>query len=260
MASTDLAGGKRVPIGEPKRGLSTASPLNVQYRVGRIASYLSGRWLDYGCAEGGYSAALLERGASSIVGVDVEEDRIATANTRLISDATFEVFDGSTLDFDDDSFDGAFMNEVFEHVVDEQKTLQEIFRVLHSGGHLVLISPNRWFPIDGHAITIGKTSFSPTPIVPWLPERWTRTRMAARNYWPHQLVGHVRAAGFTIQEIGFIWPVLEQYRWLPTRLIQAYQHRMTTLDHVPGLRRFGLSTLVVGLKPAGASPSWSCVS
>jgi hypothetical protein len=124
----------------------------------------------------------------------------------------------------------------------------------------VLISPTRWFPIDGHAITIGKTSFSATPIVPWLPERWTRARMAARNYWPHQLVGHVRAAGFTIQEIGFIRPVLEQYRWLPTRLIQAYQHRMTTLHQVPGLRRFGLSTLVVGLKPAGGSPSWSCVS
>ena len=134
----------RATIGEPKRGLSTASSLNVQYRVGRIASYLSGRWLDYGCAEGGYCAALLDRGVSSIVGVDVEEDRIALANARFNPNATFEVFDG---------FSQARLrrselrrricvNEVFEHVADEQKVLQEVFRVLRTGGHLVLISPN----------------------------------------------------------------------------------------------------------------------
>ena len=39
-------------------GGNTATTLNVSYRVGRIAPYLSGRWLDYGCAEGGYSEAL----------------------------------------------------------------------------------------------------------------------------------------------------------------------------------------------------------
>ena len=163
-------------------------------------------------------------GCRQIVGVDVEEDRIALANARFIPNATFEVFDGSKLGFDDENFDGVFMNEVFEHVADEQKVLQEVFRVLRTGGHLVLISPNRWFPIDGHSIRIGKRSFSPTPIVPWLPERWTRARMAARNYWPHQLVSHVRDAGFAIQETGFIWPVLEHYRWLPPRLLHAYHN------------------------------------
>ena len=238
-----------MPIDEPERGLSTATTLNVHYRVGRIASYLSGRWLDYGCADGGYCAAILKEGASSIVGIDVEEERIAIAKTRDIPNARFEVFDGLEISFDDESFDGIFMNEVFEHVVDEQKTLQEVFRLLRTGGHLVLISPNRWFPIDGHSIRIGKQRFSPTPIVPWLPERWTRARMGARNYWPHQLVRQVCAAGFAIQETGFIWPVLEHYRWLPPRLLRAYQRRITTLDQVPGVRRFGLSTLVVGVKP-----------
>lgn len=35
-----------MPVEEPDRGHSTATPLNVSYRVGRIAPYLSGRWLD----------------------------------------------------------------------------------------------------------------------------------------------------------------------------------------------------------------------
>ena len=60
------------PGGEPARGNSTASPLNVRYRVGSISKYLSGRWLDYGCADGGYTDGLLDGGASSVVGVDVE--------------------------------------------------------------------------------------------------------------------------------------------------------------------------------------------
>ena len=42
------------------------------------------------------------------------------------------------------------MNEMFEHVADERWALAEILRVLKPGGILVLISPNRWFPIEGH--------------------------------------------------------------------------------------------------------------
>ena len=34
-------------------GGTTATPLNVSYRMSRIKHYLSGRWLDYGCAAAG---------------------------------------------------------------------------------------------------------------------------------------------------------------------------------------------------------------
>lgn len=239
-----------MPVEEPDRGHSTATPLNVSYRVGRIAPYLSGRWLDYGCAEGGYSAALLDGGATEVVGVDVEEDRIGEAVRRGIPNATFQAFEGSCLTFEDASFDGAFVNEVLEHVADEQTSLREIRRVLRPGGYLALISPNRWFPVEGHWVNIGRLGFGPAPLIPWLPERLTRSWTRARNYWPRQLVRQVRAAGFAVLEIGFIWPVLEQYPWLPARAVPVYQRYVDRLDDVPGLRRFGLSTLVVGVKPA----------
>jgi SAM-dependent methyltransferase len=238
-----------VPVGKPRPGQSTATPANVSYRVGRIAPYLSGRWLDFGCADGGYVAALLRNGASTVVGVDVSECRIKNANARNIPNACFQVFNGARLDFEDSSFDGAFVNEVLEHVVDEQESLREIHRVLRPGGHLTLMSPNRWFPIEGHDVLIGKVTLGPAPLIPWLPEPLTRKWTKARNYWPHQLVGHVRDAGFTVQEVGFIWPVFEVYPWLPERVILSYRKWMPRLSNTPGLRRFGLSTLVVATKP-----------
>lgn len=233
----------------PDRGKSTATPLNVTYRVDRISNYLSGHWLDFGCADGGYAEELLKRGLDAVSGVDVERDRIADAKLRNLPNADFTLYGGHALPFEDAGFDGVLMNEVFEHVRDEVGSLAEIFRVLRAGGHLVLISPNRWFPVEGHNVTIGSKTFCPAPLIPWLPVRLTRRWMGARNYWPHQLVDHVIDAGFAILETSFIWPVLEVYPWLPPSGVALYQRYFRTWDHVPGLRRFGVSTMVVGVKP-----------
>ena len=230
------------------RGQGTATPLNVSYRIGRIAPYVEGRWLDFGCADGGYAAALLNCGASAVDGVDVEPDRIAEAVSRNLENASFSHVDNSSLPFPDNAFDGAFVNEVLEHVDDEQAALREIHRVLRVSGYIVVISPNRWFPIDGHPVRIGGRTFGPAPLVPWLPERMTRRITVARNYWPRQLIAEVREAGFKIVETGYIWPVFEQNPWLPRRMIRFYQRSLERLDDVPVLRKFGLSTLVVGRK------------
>lgn len=236
--------------GEPERGSTTATPLNVRYRIDRISKYLSGHWLDFGCADGGYDEEMLARGLDAVSGVDVEESRIAEAKRRNLPNADYTAFDGMTLPFEDASFDGTFMNEVFEHVADEMRALSEIFRVLKPGGVLVLISPNRWFPVEGHWVTIGSKSMGPAPFIPWLPERVTRNWTVARNYWPRQLERQVRDAGFAIREVSFIWPVLETYPWLPPKGVAWYQRHFRQWDHIPVLRRLGVSTMVVGVKPA----------
>jgi SAM-dependent methyltransferase len=234
-------------------GSATASPLNVSYRIDRISKYLSGHWLDFGCADGGYDEEMMVRGLEAVTGVDVDESRIGEAQGRNLPNAHYTTFDGHTLPFADGSFDGTFMNEVFEHVADEGRALSETFRVLKPGGVLVLISPNRWFPIEGHFITVGSKSIGPAPLIPWLPERLTRSVTVARNYWPSELERHVREAGFAIKEIGFIWPVLERYPWLPPKGVAWYQRNFRRWDRVPGLRRFGVSTMVVGVRPANAA-------
>ena len=101
---------------EPARGSTTATALNVSYRVDRISKYLSGHWLDFGCADGGYDEEMLARGLEAVSGVDVEESRIADAKRRNLPNSQYVTFDGHTLPFGDRTFDGTFMNEVFEHV------------------------------------------------------------------------------------------------------------------------------------------------
>jgi 2-polyprenyl-3-methyl-5-hydroxy-6-metoxy-1,4-benzoquinol methylase len=237
--------------GEPDRGVNTADPQMVTYRVARIAHLLSGHWLDYGCAEGGYHAEMLERGLDAITGVDVEAPRIELAREQGLVGARYAAFDGHTLPFGNDTFDGVFMNEVIEHVGDERRALSEIHRTTRPGGVLALMAPNRWYPFEGHSIVVGsKVSDWPMPLVPWLPERLTRSITTARNYWPYQLTRLVRDAGFVIEEVGFVFPTFERYAKLPPPVDEWYGRNRRRLDSMPVLRRFGVSTLIVGRKPA----------
>ena len=62
-------------------GAPTAHPTNVAYRMGKISAVepLAGRWLDCGCAGGGYTLALAQKGATRVIGVEAETDRLWSA-------------------------------------------------------------------------------------------------------------------------------------------------------------------------------------
>lgn len=242
----------------PEPGKPTALPLNVSYRVSRIANLIRGRWLDLGCADGGYVAELLRQGAAEVIGVDAAEDRIAKAAARGLPHTSFQVATGEDLPFPDGHFDGIFMNEVFEHVANEKATLREVARVLAQDGKLVLISPNRWFPFEGHGMRTSLfTTETPVPLLPWLPQSLANRWMIARNYWPKQLVNQVKEAGLIVESREFIWPVLEFYPWLPKHFRETYQAHINFFDRTPGLRRFGVSTLVVARRDGKPNEAFS---
>src|ERR1700727_286298 len=91
-------------LDRPLPGNSTARPLNVSYRIDRIADLVQGRWLDLGCADGGYAAELLRQGATEVIGVDTEEERVAQATARNLPHASFQVAYGEDLPFPDGHF------------------------------------------------------------------------------------------------------------------------------------------------------------
>lgn len=227
-------------------GCSTAFPFNVQYRIRRIEKYITnGSWLDYGCADGGYSQALLDAGAGAVTGIDVDSDRIEAAR-RAHPGISFHACTDERLPFQEASFDGVFMNEVFEHVSDEQRTLQEIRRLLKPRGCLAMMSPNRGFPFEGHTVHIGRwTSRSPTLLIPWLPTMLTDKWVTARNYWPRELRQKVSSNGFELVEVGFIMPVFEAHPWLAVAAAQMFRRHITRIDCLPGIRRAGVSNLIV---------------
>lgn len=244
----------------PHPGSSTAIGSNVAYRLGKLKELglLHGVWLDCGCADGGYTEALVAWGAEKAIGVDPEQSRIDEAKARNQTgsragrDAVEYHCCTDNFPLPDSSVDAALLNEVLEHVADEAATLREILRVLRPGGHLVVMSPNRWFPFEGHGMRLlGRDFGFPIPLLPWLPSSWTARAMAARNYWPHELRNVVAAAGFEIKKVDYVLPVFELYRWLPKSVISAYRRLMPQIEKTP-LRKFGVSTLIVATRPLNA--------
>jgi SAM-dependent methyltransferase len=231
------------------QGRPTAHPITVTYRVGLFERHVRGDWLDCGCGDGGYAAAILQAGAHTVVGVDIDAQRVDAARARSLPNATFERSVAEELPFADCRFDGAFLNEVLEHVDDEQRTLGELHRVLRPNGLLVVMSPNRWFPFEGHGARIGSRLVNaPIPFLPWLPANLTRSVRRAENYWPAELAGLVARAGFEVVERCTVLPALEEYPWLPEGLRRRYQGSMKRLVKLPLVRDGGVSTMVVGRK------------
>lgn len=253
-------GGERPGDCEPRfrePGASTAVGAIVAYRVGKLArrELVSGRWLDCGCADGGYTVALLDAGAQEAFGIDPSEKRIAAAIARAHPRATFSVGHAEGLAWDDGEFDGVLLNEVLEHVDDERATLAEIRRVLRPDGHLALFSPNRIFPFEGHGLRFGPTRSIGrlVPIVPWLPLPLTHRYLTARNYWPWRLRRLVEGAGFTVVHSSSAFPQFEIYPWLPAPLIPLYRRLVPVMERVPGLRWLGVSCFIVA-RPDGPEP------
>lgn len=97
------------------------------------------RILDLGCGEGQVARALVAALSNrEVVGLDIAHAQLVTAATRggglllLRGDLT-------TLPFRSGSFDGAVACLVFDHVVDFERTLDEVARVLTPGGIFVFL-------------------------------------------------------------------------------------------------------------------------
>ena len=228
----------------------------IDYRLNKLAAHglIRGDWLDCGCAEGYYAVALVERGADSVVGIDVIEERVEAAKALPHPPSvSFRLAGAERLPFDDASFDAVLVNEVLEHVTDENASLLEILRVLRPGGHMALFGPNRWFPFEGHGARLpsGRELISvPVPIMPWLPARLTRQFATARNYWPSEMRALVEDAGFEIAACERALAQFDRYRWMPQRAIEEYRRRIPQIERSPLARFAAVSTFIVARKPA----------
>jgi SAM-dependent methyltransferase len=78
----------------------------------------------------------------SIEGIDLSEEAIRQANELGLPRCTFRSYDGSGLPYGSGSFDLVIMVEVLEHVIDKERILGEVARVLRPGGAFFLTTPN----------------------------------------------------------------------------------------------------------------------
>jgi ubiquinone/menaquinone biosynthesis C-methylase UbiE len=99
------------------------------------------RVLDAACGEGYGTALLGAAGATSVIGMDIDEPTINHASETYPAHS-FEPGDVAQLPFPDDSFDMIVSFETLEHVQDAPAALAEFRRVLAGDGLLIASTPN----------------------------------------------------------------------------------------------------------------------
>ena len=104
------------------------------------------RVLDIGTGAG-VMASELAKFAREVTGVDVRDQRTTFDGYRFVQ------VEGTSLPFDDRSFDVVLSNHVIEHVGerdDQLRHLREVGRVLADDGVCYLAVPNRWVLLEPH--------------------------------------------------------------------------------------------------------------
>lgn len=106
--------------------------------------------LDYGCGSGRHTYEYVDNGYENVFGFDIKDyvDLRAPENRER-----FRFVDPDrpfTLPFPDNYFDFIVSTSVFEHVTNQEQSIQEIARVLKPGGVTLHVFPSKWRPIEPH--------------------------------------------------------------------------------------------------------------
>lgn len=151
-----------------------------------------GKGLDVCCGTGEMAFQLKERvGATGeVVGLDFTENMLQIANAKLkqsgLTGLSFVQGDAMALPFADNTFDAATNGFALRNVLDIQKVISEMARVVKSGGRVVCIDVSRpknlfcraffnvyYFkvvPILGHLVDKNKAVGGKFPAYTWLAE------------------------------------------------------------------------------------------
>jgi ubiquinone/menaquinone biosynthesis C-methylase UbiE len=100
------------------------------------------RFLEVGCGSGMWLREFIKWGGSpnNITGVDIRPDALSTAVQLCPQGVTIQCMNGSTLDFQDESFDLVLQSLVFTSILDERvrhHIAQEMLRVVKKSGLII---------------------------------------------------------------------------------------------------------------------------
>ena len=97
--------------------------------------------LDVGCATGNFGAALQDLKGCTVVGVDIDEDDVAEAATKLSAAYVLDITQPEAAE-KLGAFDIVIFADVIEHLTDATATLRAAKELLSEGGAIVYSIPN----------------------------------------------------------------------------------------------------------------------
>lgn len=110
---------------------------NLYNNINDMADELAGKVLDFGCGSKPYVD--LFKNCTEYIGCDIE-----ISGHVHVNEAIDVYYDGNTLPFNDAEFDWVFSSEVFEHIFNLERIIQELNRVLKQGGDMLITVPFVW--------------------------------------------------------------------------------------------------------------------
>ncbi len=140
-----------------------------------------------GCGSGKEAAILAQQLNAEVTGIDLEENFDAEARKF----AALQKGDATALEFSDESFDFVFSYHALEHIENPSKALQEINRVLKTGGGFWIGTPNK-SRIVGY---VGGKDTSFSEKIRWNIADW---KARLKGQFENALGAH---AGFTSKEL-----------------------------------------------------------
>ncbi len=96
--------------------------------------------LDLSCGTGELLKKL--EGKAIIYGVDISEEMLKKARSKLSAKSKLQKADVHALPFKDKYFDYVISTEAFHHYYDQQKAVQEMSRVTKEGGKAIIVDIN----------------------------------------------------------------------------------------------------------------------
>ncbi len=103
--------------------------------------------LDLGCGPGLSSYLLSEKGFI-VTGIDISQKFLDVSKSKESERLHLVQGDICSLDFPDTSFDIVASHELIEHIMDVDKALHEMQRVVKKGGKIIILAPNLFSPLS----------------------------------------------------------------------------------------------------------------
>jgi SAM-dependent methyltransferase len=171
-------------------------------------------WADVGCGRDIFPsnpglAEELSRRASHVLGIDPDDN---VHENPFVT----ERFQGLVEDCDTTrQFDVVTMRMVAEHVVNPERVMQRVAKMLRPGGHVVIYTPYKWAPMSVIAALVPFRFHNPLKKLIWDTEARDTFPTAYKLNTRAALAGHAGSAGF--REVFFCTlddcRTLASFRW-----------------------------------------------
>lgn len=179
----------------------------LQNRLNQIKKYINlkdKKILDVGCGIGTFLEKFEKEGAKPY-GIDIDPKKIKIAKEKF---ENVLIAPAEKIPFSKDSFDIVFLHEVIEHVEDDEKTIKECYRVLRSGGYLIIFAPNRKWLFETHGIYLkDKYHFGNKFLVTYLPDKfYKKLTPHVRSYRKKDIKKLLKSSSYKLIVIKGIFP------------------------------------------------------